>query len=258
VIRVIPFGIPNHQTMLIPEAVMAVAGVANGLVLITGAAGSGKSTTLACVIDRINETRSGHIITLEDPIEYLHRNKKSLISQREVSLDSQSYVTALHACLRQSPDVILLGEMRDLATIQTALTAAETGHMVLSTLHTLGAANSIDRVIDVFPPAQQQQIRIQLSMLLVSVVSQQLVPGVEGRLLPVFEIMHVNSAVKNMIREAKVHQLDSVIASSAGEGMISMDTSLLNLYRDGKISKETAVSRALNSEILHKRINALG
>ncbi|MDR1193403.1 MAG: Flp pilus assembly complex ATPase component TadA, partial [Peptococcaceae bacterium] len=184
-------------------------------------------------------------------------NKKSLISQREVSLDSQSYVTALYACLRQSPDVILLGEMRDLATIQTALTAAETGHLVISTLHTLGAANSIDRVSDVFPPAQQQQIRIQLSMLLVSVISQQLVPTVDGGLAPAFEIMHVNNAIKNMIREAKVHQLDSVISSSAGEGMISMDNSLLNLYKSGKITKENAVSRALNPDIMQKRIGAM-
>nr|MDD6336724.1 PilT/PilU family type 4a pilus ATPase [bacterium] len=165
VIRVVSFGIPDYHTIGIPEAVMAMAKKQKGLVLVTGPAGSGKSTTLACIIDAINATRNGHIITLEDPIEYLHRNKKSVVSQREIAIDTQNYVTALRASLRQAPDVILVGEMRDYETIKTAMTAAETGHLVISTLHTVGAANTIDRIIDVFPPEQQHQIRVQLSML---------------------------------------------------------------------------------------------
>ena len=166
VIRLVSFDIPDYKELSIPESVMAVADKTKGLVLVTGPAGGGKSTTLACIIDKINSTRNGHIITLEEPLEYLHRNKKSVISQREIETDTENYVTALRACLRQSPDVILVGEMRDYETIKTAMTAAETGHLVISTLHTVGATNTIDRIIDVFPPNQQQQIRVQLAQLL--------------------------------------------------------------------------------------------
>lgn len=240
VIRIIRFGVPDYREIGIPEIVMSTSEKTKGLILVTGPAGSGKSTTLACIIDKINAEREGHIITLEEPIEYLHRNKKSIISQREVELDTVNYVTALRACLRQSPDVILVGEMRDYETIQTAMTAAETGHLVISSLHTVGAANTIDRIIDVFPPMQQQQIRIQLAMLLQAVVSQQLVPTVEGGLIPAFEVMFLTNAIKNMIREAKVHQIDSVIASSASAGMMSMDSSLVALLREGKITADTA------------------
>ncbi len=240
VIRIIQFGIPDYTAMHITDTVMSVADKAKGLVLVTGPAGCGKSTTLACLIDRINQNRSGHIITLEDPIEFLHRNKQSIISQREVGLDTANYVTALRACLRQAPDVILVGEMRDHETIQTAMTAAETGHLVISTLHTVGAANTIDRIIDAFPPVQQQQIRIQLSMVLQAVVSQQLVPTVEGGVTPAFEVMFLNNAIKNMIRESKIHQIDSAIASGASAGMIRMDTSLEQLRQQGIISQETA------------------
>jgi len=257
VIRVIPFGIPDHQALQIPETVMAAATQTQGLILVTGPAGSGKSTTLACIIDRINQTREGHIITLEEPIEYLHRNAKCAVSQREIGLDTESYLTGLRASLRQAPDVILLGEMRDYETIRTAMTAAETGHLVISTLHTLGAANTIDRIIDVFPANQQQQIRVQLAMVLQTVISQQLVPMEGGGLIPAFEIMHLNNAVRNMIREAKIHQLDALIASSTGEGMSTMDNSLLNLLKQKLISKETAVKYAVNEELMAKRVALL-
>jgi len=254
VIRVVPFGIPDYRKLNIPDSVMTVAERSKGMVIVTGPAGEGKSTTMACLIDRINHTRSGHIITLEQPIEYLHRNDRCIISQREITSDTATYVTALRACLRQAPDVILVGEMRDFETIQTAMTAAETGHLVISTLHTVGAANSIDRIIDVFPPEQQQQIRIQLSMTLESVISQQLLPDVDGGRIPAFEIMNVNAAVKNMIREGKIHQLDSTIAASSGEGMQSMDASILELYQKRRITKEVALRYALNPSILQRKL----
>ena len=256
VIRIISFGIPDYKAMGIPESVMKISGTQKGMILVTGTAGSGKSTTLACLIDRINHTRNGHIITLEEPIEYLYRNDKSIISQREVELDTCDYVTALRASLRQAPDVILVGEMRDFETIRTALTAAETGHLLLSTLHTLGAVNTVDRIIDSFPPNQQQQVRIQLAMLLRSVISQQLIPTVDGNTIPVFEIMHVNNAIRNMIRESKVHQIDSIIGVSSSEGMVSMDNSLLELCKNGVITVETALRSALSPDMLSKRLES--
>ena len=255
VIRLVAFDVPHHQELSIPESVMSIANKSKGLVLVTGPAGGGKSTTLACVIDRINSTRNAHIITLEEPIEYLHRNKKSIISQREMRADTEGYVTALRASLRQSPDVILVGEMRDFETIKTAMTAAETGHMVISTLHSVGAANTVDRVIDVFPPSQQQQIRVQLSQLLQTVISQQLVPTVDGKLVPVFEIMHCNSAIRNMIRESKVHQIDNAINSFGEESMISMDNYLLDLYKKGIITSDTAMKYAINSDSMERKIS---
>jgi twitching motility protein PilT len=233
---------------------MAASKETQGLVLVSGVAGSGKSTTLACIIDRINHTRSGHIITLEDPIEYLYRNDKCIISQREVRLDTADYITALRASLRQAPNVILLGEMRDRETIQTAMTAAETGHLVLSTLHTLGAATTIGRIIDIFPPEQQQQVRVQLGYLLRVVISQQLVPTTDGGIVPVFEVMQVNNAIRNLIRDSKVHQIDSVIAMSANEGMVSMDASLAELYKQGRITREVAILHAANPELMEKRM----
>lgn len=254
VIRIISFGIPDASEIGIPDAVMDLADITKGLILITGIAGSGKSTTLSCIIDRINRTRSGHIITLEDPIEFLYRNENCIISQREIELDTTDYVTALRASLRQSPDVILLGEMRDYETIKTAMTAVETGHLVLSTLHTLGAANTVERIIDIFPPNQQQQVRVQLAMLLSAVASEQLVPSISGGVVPAFEIMYVNDAIRNMIREGKTHQIDSTIASSMAAGMISMDTSLLRLYNDGVITKEVATSYAVHPDLMVKRM----
>ena len=254
VIRVVKFELPDYRELSIPDGVMAIAEKRRGLVLVTGPAGGGKSTTLACVINEINKSRNAHIITLEDPIEFLHRNDKSIVSQREVGTDTESYIAALRASLRQAPNVILLGEMRDFETIRIAMTAAETGHLVISTLHTVGAVNSIDRIIDTFPANQQQQIRVQLSMVLQSVITQQLVPTVDGSLAPAFEIMHLNSSIRNLIRESKIHQIDFVIQSSAAEGMISMDTSLQNLCSSGRIAKETALRYASNLEQMERKL----
>lgn len=253
-IRVVLFGIPDYKQINIPDEVMKIASVHNGFALVTGPAGSGKTTTLACIVDSINQNRSCHVITLEDPIEYLHTDSKSLISQREISTDTTSYLRALTACMRQSPDIVLLGEMRDYETIKTAITAAETGHLLISTLHTMGAVNTIDRIIDVFPPEQQQQIRVQLSMTLKTVVSQQLLYNCRGELTPVFEIMHLNNAIRNLIRESKIHQIDGVIQTSASEGMVSMDASILKLYQSGEITAVTAISAAANPDQMTKRI----
>ena len=241
VVRVVSFSIPDWKSLHIPENVMNLADTPHGMVLITGTAGSGKSTTQACIIDRINHTREGHIITLEDPIEYLHRDQKSIISQREIAVDTEDYLSALRACLRQAPDVILLGEMRDHETIRTAMTAAETGHLLIATLHTRGAVNTVDRIIDAFPPEQQAQIRVQLSMVLRTVVFQQLLPDTAGGLVPAYEIMHVNTAVRNMIRDNKTHQIDNAIAAGGAEGMVAMDQSILALYQAGRIKREIAL-----------------
>ena len=196
VIRVIRFGLPEPEKLNIPPEVLASARLMKGLVLVTGSAGSGKSTTLACLINAINQTREGHIITMEDPIEYIHRHDRCIVTQREISTDSPSYVSALRSALRESPDVILLGEMRDYETIEVAMTAAETGQLLFSTLHTTGAANTVDRIIDVFPAGQQAQVRMQLSMVLQAVISQQLVPTLDGKQTPAFEIMYTNPAIK--------------------------------------------------------------
>lgn len=253
VIRVIAFRLPDPAELSIPEDVMNISDYTRGMVLVTGSAGSGKSTTMACLIDRINHTREGHIITLEDPLEYLHRHDRCIVSQREICTDTESYLTSLRATLRQSPDVILLGEMRDHETIQTAMTAAETGHLVLSSLHTLGAANTIERIMDVFEPSQQHQIALQLSMVLQAVISQQLIPDVDGRNIPVFEIMRLTPAIRNMIRDNKVHQIEGVISTSGQEQMRSMDQSLLELYKKGRITRDTALKYALNADMLKRR-----
>lgn len=254
VLRIVKFVLPDYRELSIPDRVIRMADFSKGLVLVTGPTGSGKSTTLACIIDEINSNSKKHIITIEDPIEFIHRHKKSIVSQREVDNDTADYASALRAALRQSPDVILMGEMRDYETIQTVITAAETGELVFSTLHTVGAAKTIDRIIDVFPANQQQQVRVQLSMVLRAVVSQQLVPGINGELIPVFEIMLVNSAIRNMIREAKVYQMDNVIYSGRAEGMRTMDSELLRLYNEGKISRDTAVMYSTNSDLMSDKI----
>ena len=246
VIRVVAFGIPDWESMGIPPQVMDLAELRHGMILVTGIAGSGKSTTQACIIDRINRTRECHIITMENPIEYLHRNHKSI--------DTENYLSALRACLRQAPDVILLGEMRDHETIHTAMTAAETGHLLIATLHTQGTVNTIDRIVDSFPSDQQAQVRIQLSMVLRTVVSQQLLPGANGSLVPAFEVMHVNNAIRSLIRDCKTHQIDNAIAAGAGEGMMTMDQSILALYKAGKITAETALGYAGNPDQLKRRM----
>lgn len=254
VVRVVSFDIPDWQAIGIPERVMELADMEHGMILVTGTAGSGKSTTQACIIDRINKTRDCHVITLEDPIEFLHRNQRSIVSQREIAVDTEDYLSALRACLRQAPDVILLGEMRDAETIRTAITAAETGHLLMATLHTKGAVNAIDRIIDSFDSTHQSQIRMMLSTVLRTVVSQQLLPGVDGDMIPAVEVMHVNSAIRGMIRDNKNHQIANAIAAGRQEGMITMDQAIVELYREGKITKETALDYSDNQEQMKRML----
>ena len=254
VIRVIRFGLPDPRELGITDSVLSLADNKKGLVLITGAAGTGKSTTLACMIDRINRSRDCHIITMEDPIEYIHRHDKAIVTQREISVDTPGYLEALRSALRESPDVILLGEMRDYDTISAAITAAETGVLILSTLHTSSAANTINRILDVFPANQQKQVKIQLAQILKGIVCQQLVPSVDGGQLPVFEIMKSTTAIQNMIREDKLHQIDSVMQAGAAEGMCTMDGSLLKLYRESRITRDTALLSCVNYETMSKRL----
>ena len=253
--RVLNPVIPAPEELGIPEALVRVCDKKRGLVLVTGPTGSGKSTTLASLIDVINKTSSRHIITMEDPIEYLHRHNKSIVNQREMGSDSANYASALRAALREDPDVLLVGEMRDLETISTAITAAETGHLVFSTLHTIGAANTIDRIVDVFPPYQQQQIRTQLADVLECVASQQLLPRMsgEGRVAAI-ELMLSNSAIRSHIREAKTFQIASVMQTNRKLGMVTMDEALLTLYQQGEISRESALSYAQDPTALKKRL----
>ena len=252
-LRMVTFGLPDPSALGIPESVIRLADTRSGLILVTGPAGSGKSTTLACLVDRINSTRGGHIVTVEDPIEFLHSHKKSIVSQREVPGDAPTFARALRGALRQAPDVIMLGEMRDLETIRTAITAAETGHLVLSSLHTIGAAKTVDRMIDTFPAEQQAQIRVQLAMALRAVVSQRLVPKKNGGQVAVFELMLVNPAVQNLIRDGRTHQIDNAIVGG-GSSMISMDAELTRLYKAGEITREAALSYAVSPETLGKRL----
>ena len=254
-LRILSFETPTPEKLAIPHSVVQLTHKKRGLVLVTGATGSGKSTTLASLIGEISGRDAKNIITLEDPIEYLHPHKRCIVSQREIGSDTTSYAAALKAALREDPDVILVGEMRDLETIAIAITAAETGHFVFSTLHTNSAADSIERMIDVFPPHQQQQIRVQLSMVLQAVVSQQLIPGLNNELLPAFEIMKANSAIKTMIRDNKIHQIDSVIYSSGKEDMRTMDSSILELYTQGLIDSQTAINFATNQEMVGRACN---
>lgn len=233
VMRCLPFEIPQPETLGIPKEVVEITSRKRGLVLVTGPTGSGKSTTLASLIHVINQNYPYHIITLEDPIEYLHRHDKSIVNQREIGSDSHSYAAALRAALREDPDVILVGEMRDLETISTAITAAETGHLVFSTLHTIGADKTIDRIIDVFPPDQQQQVRIQLAAVLECIVSQQLIRREHGGRVAALEVLFANNAVRNLIREGKTFQIPSVMQTSRRSGMISMDDALYDLFYAG-------------------------
>nr|MCR4586598.1 PilT/PilU family type 4a pilus ATPase [Lachnospiraceae bacterium] len=226
-----------------------------GLILVTGPTGSGKSTSLASIINQVNEHRDAHIITLEDPIEYLHLHKTSMVNQREIGFDSMSYANALRAALREDPDVILVGEMRDFETISVAVTAAETGHLVLSTLHTIGAASTVDRIIDVFPPHQQQQIRVQLANVLEAVISQQLLPLADGSgRAAAFEVMMANSAVRALIRDGKSHQLVSVMQTNRKLGMITMDESITQLFQEGKITRDIAVQFAVDPDGMAQKL----
>ena len=256
VMRALPFEIPEPDKLGIPPEVVAVTEKKRGLVLVTGPTGSGKSTTLASLIQVINRTRADHIITLEDPIEYLHKHDKSIVNQREIGSDTENYAKALRAALREDPDVILVGEMRDLETISTAITAAETGHLVLSTLHTIGADKTIDRIIDVFPPDQQQQVRIQLAAVLECVVSQQLLKRSDGQgRVAALEVLFANNAVRNLIREGKTFQIASIIQTSKRLGMQMMDDALYDLYMQRMVDGETVISYAQDPVTMNKKIN---
>jgi len=245
--RLIKFNPPDINSLGLPPVVATLCNLSRGLILVTGPTGSGKSTTLAAMVDMINNTRSKHIITLEDPIEYLHRHKKCIVNQREIGVDSSDYARALRAALRQDPDIILIGEMRDLETISIALTAAETGHLVLSTLHTTGAAQTIDRIIDVFPPHQQQQIRMQVSLTLMAVISQQLIRCTDNKTrVAAVETMVATPAIRNLIRENKTHQIPATMQASTAAGNLLMDNSLANLYKAGRISRESALAHCID------------
>ncbi len=255
VFRLVGSKIPNPRDLGVPQPVIDLYQKKSGLVLVTGPTGSGKSTTLASLIGMVNDNLNAHIITLEDPIEYLHRHNKSIVNQREIGVDTRSYAAALRAALREDPDVILVGEMRDLETISTAVTAAETGHLVFSTLHTIGCAETIDRVIDVFPTDQQDQIRVQLSMVLEAVVSQRLVPTIDGNgRVAAFEVMLANSAIRNLIREGKNYQIPSAMQSGKKQGMQTMDDHLIELYQSGRISRKDTLLYSTDPEELAKRL----
>lgn len=253
-IRIVSFGIPDWKELGIDKDVMTIAQMTSGLVLITGPSGSGKSTTLACIVDAINQTRNAHIITIEDPIEYLHRNAMGVVSQREIAIDTTDYLKAFKASLRQAPDVIVLGEMREAEAAQAAMSAAESGRLVISTMHTHGAVNTLESIIDMFPAIQQQQVRLQMNQSLRLVVSQQLIPGADGR-IPVFEIMYMNPSVQILVREGKTERIDSVIQTSASQGMRYMDDAILELYKKGYISRYTALRYAVRPLTLQSKLN---
>ena len=257
-VRIMGGRIPSPEELGLPQSVVDLCSRPSGLVLVTGPTGSGKSTTLASLIQRINETRRCHVLTLEDPIEFLYRHDRALVDQREIGLDSMSFAAALRAALREDPDVIMVGEMRDNETIATALTAAETGHLVFSTLHTNDAASTIGRIIDVFPDAQRAQVRTQLSMVLDAVVSQRLLPreDQEGR-IACFEVMHCTTAIRSLIRDNKAFQIHSVIQTGSKAGMITMEESMLQAVRRGDISAQTALEFAPDPQIMSQRINSM-
>lgn len=256
VMRSLPFNIPEPEDLGIPREVVEMTSRKRGLVLVTGPTGSGKSTTLASLIHVINRTYPYHIITLEDPIEYLHRHDKSVVNQREIGSDSTDYAQALRAALREDPDVILVGEMRDLETISTAITAAETGHLVFSTLHTIGADKTIDRIIDVFPPNQQQQVRIQLASVLECIVSQQLLKKADGSgRVAALEVLFANNAVRNLIRESKTYQIPSVMQTNKRGGMQTMDDALYDLFMRKVIDGDTAVTYAQEPVSMNRKVN---
>lgn len=256
VMRSLPFNIPEPEDLGIPREVVEMTSRKRGLVLVTGPTGSGKSTTLASLIHVINRTYPYHIITLEDPIEYLHRHDKSVVNQREIGSDSTDYAQALRAALREDPDVILVGEMRDLETISTAITAAETGHLVFSTLHTIGADKTIDRIIDVFPPNQQQQVRIQLASVLECIVSQQLLKKADGSgRVAALEVLFANNAVRNLIRESKTYQIPSIMQTNKRAGMQTMDDALYDLFMRKVIDADTAVTYAQEPVSMNRKVN---
>lgn len=257
-LRVVNLNIPTFEELGLPESLHELARRPRGLVLVTGPTGSGKSTTLAAMVGQINRERNCHIITLEDPIEYLHHHGKSIVNQREINSDTHSFGNGLRSALREDPDVILVGEMRDLETISIAITAAETGHLVFSTLHTMGAANTIDRIIDVFPPYQQQQVRVQLAAVMEGIISQQLIPKSSGAgRVGAFEVMLANNAIRNLTREGKTHQIMTSIQTGQKMGMQTMDSALVDLFRRGIITEESVLTRCVDLEQVKKDIRVL-
>ncbi|MCR8746029.1 type IV pilus twitching motility protein PilT [Romboutsia lituseburensis] len=257
-IRTITSQIPSFKALGLPDIIATFAEKHKGLILVTGPTGSGKSTTLASLIDIINSTQERHIITLEDPIEYVHNHKKGIVNQREVGSDTESFHAALRATLRQDPDVILVGEMRDPETVSIALTAAETGHLVFSTLHTVGSAKTIDRIVDIFSAEQQQQIRTQLSTVCEGVISQQLIQTIDGiNRVAALEVMIATPAIRNLIRENKTYQIQNIIQTSSKLGMQSMDQELVNLYRQGRISRDSVLSRCSDYEYTSRLVDGM-
>ncbi|MBP1755534.1 MAG: twitching motility protein PilT [Firmicutes bacterium] len=255
VIRIIYTEIPTPQELGIPESVVELTKKKRGLVLVSGPAGSGRSTTLASLINVINTNYNRHIITLEDPIEYLHRHNKSIVNQREIGTDSMSYANSLRVILREDPDVILIGEMRDYETMQIAISAAEMGHLVFSSLHTLGAVNTVNRILDVFPVQNQQQVRVQLASILEGVISQQLIPASDGSgRVAAFEVLLSNPAIRSLIREGKINQIESYLQSSKKTGMKTMDDAIYELYLFGRITKEQALSFSFDVPAMEKRL----
>lgn len=257
VIRIVHFGIPDWRQIHIPENVMNVSKMKSGLVLVTGPAGSGRSTTLACMVDAINCARAAHIITIEDPIEYLHQNQKGVVSQRELGVDTGSSLDALRASLRQAPQVIVMENLSEPDVIQTALTAAESGRLVISTLYTMGAGTAIQHMLDCFPEEKQRRLRIQLAQVLQAVITQQMVPGTDGGQVPAFEVLYLNNALRGMIQEGRIAQIDAAIQGLAMEGMVSMDAALLELYRNGQITRESAIHAAVYGDRMQKKLRLL-
>jgi twitching motility protein PilT len=253
-LRIVPNQIPTMETLNLPLVMKDFLKVHQGFVLVTGPTGQGKSTTVASMLEEINTTQARHLVTIEDPIEYVIEPKKSIVSQREVLFDTLSFQRALKSCLRQDPNIVFVGEMRDLETISSALTVAETGHLVFSTLHTNSAAQTIDRVIDVFPEGTKAQVRMQLASVLTAIVSQRLIPTVDGKRYPVFEILIANGAVKNSIREGKTFMIDNIIQTSAEVGMVSLETSLARLVKEGRIAEEVALNYCLRPSELQGRL----
>lgn len=255
-LRLIPAKISTMEELHLPRVLQNFTKLKQGLVLVTGPTGHGKTTTLASMVNQINEERSAHIITIEDPIEYIYPSRKSLIAQREMNLDTHSWEMALRSALREDPDVVLVGEMRDYDTISSVLTVAETGHLVFSTLHTNSASQTIDRIIDVFPLQQQVQARLQLSGVLSAVISERLVPAIDGGRLPVTEILIANPAVSTIIRDGKTHLLDNVIRTSADSGMTTLENSMATLIRSGNVSLDEAIAYCLNPEDLMRLVRS--
>lgn len=256
--RTIPLEIPEIDSVGLPKILHTFTGLRQGFVLVTGPTGHGKSTTLAAMLNEINKNRSEHIVTIEDPIEFIFKPQKSIISQREMGFDTHSWQVALRSALREDPDVVLVGEMRDHETIQSALTVAETGHLVFATLHTNSAAQTIDRIVDVFPEEQQQQVRLQLSNVIEAVFSMRLVPGVDGKRVVAYEVMLGTSAIKTSIRDGKTHQIDNILQTSTEVGMNTLEMSLASLVRQGKIDVETAQVYSLRPEELSRLVRSHG